>query len=381
MKILYHHRIASKDGQFVHLEELTNALKQLGHEIVMVGPKIVEQKEFGSDGGLVPKLKAYLPMAVYECLEFCYSFFAFFKLALAVVKYRPDVLYERYNLFLPAGIWIKKVFNLPMLLEVNAPLYDERNKYNGIYLKRFAKWTENYTWQNADLVLPVTRVLARIIQDQSGICEQKVVVIPNGVDLEKFKDIPKPKAAKKTLGLEGKFVLGFTGFVREWNKLDRVLELLSDEDLDDDIHFLIVGDGPARQSLENKAEELGIKNKVTFTGIVSRDRVAHYIVAFDVALLPDVVNYASPLKLFEYLALGKLVLAPPKQNIKEILTHGSNAVLINFKSIDIKNVILKFKNDPVLHEKIRMSAKATIAEMQLTWVDNARTVLKLFKSI
>ena len=80
MRILYHHRIASKDGQYVHVEELTSALKKLGHEIIIVGPRVVEQKEFGSDGGFVTNLKKYLPGVLYEILEFCYSFFAFIKL-------------------------------------------------------------------------------------------------------------------------------------------------------------------------------------------------------------------------------------------------------------------------------------------------------------
>jgi len=381
LKILYHHRIASKDGQFVHLEELTTALKQKGHEIILVGPKIVEQDEFGSEGGMVPKLKAFLPMAVYECLEFSYSFYALLKLVLAVLKHRPDVLYERYNLFLPSGIWLKKIFKLPMLLEVNAPLYDERQKYNGIRLKGFAKWIEDYTWTNADILLPVTRVLGDIIQERTGISSKKIAVIPNGIDPVKFRDVPGTVEAKKALGLEGKFVLGFTGFVREWNRLDRVLKLVADEDLGDDIHFLVVGDGPERENLETMAEKLGIKERVTFTGIVLRDRVAAHVAAFDLALLPDVVDYASPLKLFEYLALGKLVLAPSKENLKEILTNGSNGILINFKGKEIKKAILRVKNNPGLHETMGISARATIDENQLTWTGNAGKVVRLFQSI
>ena len=50
MKILYHHRIASKDGQYVHVEELTRALSELGHELVMVGPRATSQADFGSAG-------------------------------------------------------------------------------------------------------------------------------------------------------------------------------------------------------------------------------------------------------------------------------------------------------------------------------------------
>jgi len=124
VKILYHHRIASKDGQYVHVEELTRALAARGHEIIFVGPKVVEQEDFGSDGGVVAALKKRLPKALYELLELGYSLLAYARLARAVRRHRPDCLYERYNLYLPAGVWIKRRFGLPMLLEVNAPLYE-----------------------------------------------------------------------------------------------------------------------------------------------------------------------------------------------------------------------------------------------------------------
>ena len=131
MKILYHHRIASKDGQYVHVEEIIRALTMLDHDIHIVAPNVAENSEFGSDGGWVDSLKAKLPQFFYELLEFGYAFYAFFKLAIAIIKFKPDVIYERYNLFFPAGVWASKVFNIPLLLEVNAPLYQERKKYDG----------------------------------------------------------------------------------------------------------------------------------------------------------------------------------------------------------------------------------------------------------
>lgn len=144
MKILYHHRIASKDGQFVHVEELTNAFIEQGHQLHFVAPKINEQSDFGHDGGIVTKLKQRLPKAIYELLEFCYCFWIFIKLTVAITRFKPDFIYERYNLYQIAGVWAAKLFNLPLILEVNAPLVYERGKYSGLALQRFAKWTELY---------------------------------------------------------------------------------------------------------------------------------------------------------------------------------------------------------------------------------------------
>ena len=149
MKILYHHRIRSKDGQYVHIEELTRALARLGHEIVMVGPSAVAHERFGADAGIVAQLKRYLPRFAYELMEFAYAVRDYRRLAGAIRAHRPDVLYERYNLYSPSGVWAHERFGLPMLLEVNAPLYAERKRYDGISLDRLARWTERCTWCGA----------------------------------------------------------------------------------------------------------------------------------------------------------------------------------------------------------------------------------------
>ena len=137
MKILYHHRIRSKDGQHVHIDELTSALKRRGHQIVMVGPRAVTEEDFGADGGMVDWLKRHLPKIVYEILECGYNIVAARRLYRAVRQHRPDVIYERYNLFNFAGVWVKSRTGLPFLLEVNAPLADERARFGGVsVLKR-----------------------------------------------------------------------------------------------------------------------------------------------------------------------------------------------------------------------------------------------------
>lgn len=380
MKILYHHRIASKDGQYVHVDELTKALKKIGHEIIMVSPAVAETKEFGSDGGLVKTLKQYMPKAAYELLEFGYSFYAYYKLAKAIKEHKPDVIYERYNLFLPAGIWIKKRFKLPFLLEVNAPLYDERKKYDGIALNSLSRWTEKYAWNNADYVLPVTEVLAQRVRAE-GVSVEKIQVIPNGIDLDKFGEIPDLEKAKKALGLENKLVLGFTGFVRDWHGLDKVVELVA-KSSEIERHLLLVGDGPARGSIEKKAIELGVTDRLTITGIVGREEIASYVSAFDIALQPDVVDYASPLKLFEYLALGRPVIAPDKANIREILTHEFDGYLFNVNDSDaFFNAIEALCNNSELRAKLADNAQKAIEKQGLTWINNAKRVEALFVNL
>jgi len=380
MKILYHHRIASKDGQYVHVEEMIKAFNKLGHEIVIVAPALTGQQEFGSDGGLVATLKRVMPGAIYELMEFSYSFVAYAKLAKAIRKHKPDVIYERYNLFLLAGIWAKKTFKLPMLLEVNAPLYEERSKYNGISLKTFAHWAEAYAWRNASGVLPVTQVLANKVIAENVLPEH-ITVVPNGIDLDKFGDVPDLEMAKQKLGFSDRLVLGFTGFVRDWHGLDKVVDIVAHTN-DRKRQLLIVGDGPARASIEQRAKELGVEDQVTITGIVGRDKVAEYVSAFDVALQPDVVDYASPLKMFEYLALGRAIVAPDKANIREILVHEQNALLFDVsKPAAFFTELERLCNDGALRQKISDNAKLAIAQQALTWDHNAQKVSAKFREL
>ena len=378
MKILYHHRIVSKDGQFVHLEELTNALIAQGHEIRFVGPKIVESDNFGSDGGIVPFLKKYIPQVLYELLELSYSIYDFIKLIITIVQFKPDVIYERYNLFFISGIWAKKITKLPFILEVNSPLYEERAKFNKIGLKKLAHWTERYVWKNADYTLPVTQVLADIIYQETS--KKNQIVIHNGINTKKFNQPLNTEKLKAELGLKNKFVLGFTGFVRDWHKIEQVLDVISEYN-NKNLVLLLVGDGPARETLIAYAKKINIEDSFIVTGIISRDQINHYVDLFDVALQPAVTPYASPLKMFEYLALGKLIVAPDKDNIKEILQNDYNAIFFDKnKQKSFKNALVKaieLKNKEVFYQ----NARKTIKQKKFTWDDNAKRVTQLFNKL
>lgn len=381
MKILYHHRIASKDGQYVHIEEIVNALKELGHEIIIVEPSSITDKQFGKSSGTVARLRCFLPGMVHECLEFLYSIYDFLKLCRVIIQARPDFIYERYNLFFPSGIWAKQLFKLPLILEVNAPLYQERDSNDGISLKNFAVWTEGYVWRSADLVLPVTQALAEIIKTRN-VDENKIVVIPNGINRDgRFNKKTQSDTIKDKYQLHDKLVLGFTGFVRTWHRLDKVLDVIG-RHKDDNWHFLLVGDGPVRAELEKQAKTLGIENRVTFSGLVNRQEMPDYVAAFDIALQPDVVPYASPLKLFEYMGFGKAILAPDRNNIKEILTDEEDCLLFSVdKEDDFIEKLETLAGSKDLQNKLGMGAINTVNDKGLYWQENANKIVQLYSRL
>lgn len=380
LRILFHHRIRSKDGQFVHLEELTRALRREGHEVLIVGPRAIESEEFGANAGVIDLLKRLLPGALYEIAEFAYSIPAYIRLVGAIRRFRPDVIYERYQLFFPVGVLASRRFGLPLLVEVNAPLLEERSRYHRIALRRLAAWSERFVWNGADVNLPVTDVLADRLREV-GVEESRIEIIPNGIDERRFESRDLPDVAKRRHGLEDRTVLGFVGFIRDWHGLDRVVRYIAERP-ELPLHLLMVGDGPEREPLESLARRLGVHDKVTVTGIVGRDEVANWLSAFDVALQPDATEYASPLKLFEYLYVGLAVLAPRTRNLLEVLSDGANAVLFDRDLAgDFEAKLDLLVNDRALRQRIGTQARATIVERDLTWNGNARKVASIARRL
>ena len=376
MKILYHHRTASKDGQAVHIEEMIAALREQGHEVCVVAPQAPQGEGMGGEVGWVQKLRAALPKACYELLELAYSAVAYRRLAAAAREFKPDALYERYNLFLLSGVMLKRQLRIPLLLEVNAPLAEERARFGGLGLPWLARWAEDFVWRGADVVLPVTRVLADQVRAR-GVPDSRLVVVPNGINQAHFAAAPSPQAARARLGAgwDNALVLGFTGFVRDWHGVDRVLHWMASPAADPRARLLMVGDGPARPDLERLATELGLGERVRFTGVVDRDEVPALVAAFDIALQPAVVAYASPLKLFEYLALGKAIIAPRQPNLAEVLVDGANALLFDpAQPGAFEAGLTRLGADAALRERLAAGAAASIVEQGLTWQANARRV-------
>lgn len=369
MRILYHHRILSADGQLVHVREMIEALRRRGHAVVVAGPSV-------DSGGAEPpgafrSFRALCPKALYELLEIGYNLVAVGRLVRAIRRERPDVVYERYNLFLFAGIWACRWHDIPLLLEVNAPLAEERGRHGGgLALRRLAAWAEARAWGAADSVVTVTGVLAEQIA-AAGVARERIVVTPNGVDPDRFRALPSREDAKAALGLEGRRTVGFSGFVRPWHGLEAVVDWLATA-APGDVVLLLVGDGPARGPLTERARRLGVGDRLIVTGALDPEAVPRHLAAFDVALQPAAVAYASPLKLVEYMAAGCAILAPDQANIREVLQSGENAIL--FRAEDFTACLAALVADAVLRRRLGAAARQTITARRLTWDENARTV-------
>jgi glycosyltransferase involved in cell wall biosynthesis len=382
MKILYHHRTLSKDGQNVHIEELIAAFRRAGHEVHVVGPGAYKGAAFGSDGGLASRIRQILPASVGELIELAYSGLAFWRLMKAYRAFKPDVLYERYNLFLLSGAWLRRLTGLPYFLEVNAPLAEERRLNSGLSLRRLAHWCERTVWRAADVVLPVTKVLAGYVT-AAGASARRIEVLPNGIDRTHFAPALSGARIRQVHGLEGKTVIGFTGFLREWHGLPAIVDVMRELTAQGyDLHFLVVGDGQGRPALERAAKAAGIENRITITGVVDRHEIPDYVASFDIAVQPKATEYASPLKLFEYMALGRAIIAPDQPNLREVLTNGSNALLFAPDDpVSLANALSALIVEPDLRTKLGAAAARTVEDLDLTWDGNARKIAAAIEGI
>jgi glycosyltransferase involved in cell wall biosynthesis len=381
MKILYHHRTLGDGAEGIHVREMVRAFRSLGHEVKVIGPAGETPPEKSKNFRLLDRLRRLIPSALYELLEMGYAPYIYFKVAREVGRYKPDFIYDRYITFNSGVVRAARRLGVPLCLEVNAPLAYERTgeQDERLVFRRMAARLETWIPTHADHTVVVSTPLKQYLESV-GVPKDKCIVMPNGVDPERFRPKEKDDELQRSVGIPASaFVIGFTGILRPWHGLDLLLEAfdhLVRKGLD--VALLIVGDGPYRPTIERIASERGLSNKVFITGRVPHARVPDYVALFDAAVSPRATFYASPMKVIEYMALGKPVVVPGTQNFLDIVDDGANGV--TFKDGDAANMAqalasLYGKREHCVELGRRARQKV---ETRLNWEWNAREVCKLF---
>jgi glycosyltransferase involved in cell wall biosynthesis len=374
VRLLYHHRTRSRDGQRVHIDGLLGALRRAGHEIEVVEPRPRRETapgaSAGGDGG-PPRASALRELA-----ELLYNVPERWQLGRAIARFRPDAIYSRHALFASAASAAARAHRLPLLIEVNAPLALERSRHGGLRLGSFARRHEAAVLNRADRVIVVTRAMGELLAEQ-GVAREKLEVHWNGLEPSALADVPDGKAVRAARGFGDRVVLGFVGFVRDWNRLERVFPFLARRS---DALLVVVGEGPDRGRLERLAAAAGVADRVAFLGTLPRSRVLETVAAFDVALLPEVTEYASPLKLLDYFAAGRAALLPDRPNLREVVEDGVNGLL--FDPADDASFVaglVRLVEDAALRARLGAAGRATIDRLGLTWDANAARVTAAFR--
>lgn len=359
MNVLYHHRTKSRDGQAVHIRELIAALRARGHRVEEWALSRGGTGAMGSEGGSAGRLLARAPRWAYELGEHAYGPLVAGRLAGAGRACGAEVLYERHALGNTAGVRAARRLSIPLLLEVNSPLARERGEHETLVFRRWAERSEARVLRRADRVLCVTRALADIVV-AAGVPRPRVAVVRNGVDLARYP-APRPNA-------HADVVIGFTGFFRPWHRIEDLVDALASGRLPSAARLLLVGDGPSRASIERRAAERGVAGRVRITGAVEHGQVPALVSSMDVCVQPAATAWASPLKLPEYMAAGRAVVAPDQENLREVLTHGRDALLFDPRGPDaLLEAVARLCADGALRERLGREARATVEREQLTW--------------
>ena len=383
MRILYHHRTQAEDGQAVHIRALIQAFETAGHQVRELG--LVQhgrESRPTRSGSARWEWVTRLPRFARELAEYGYNGLARRRIVGAAAHFEPDFVYERYAFANVSGVLAARKLRVPLVLEVNSPMVVELQRTRGLSFPGLARRLESFAFREADRVCVVSGVLRDMLLEL-GVDPARLIVTPNGVDLERYgsRDVV---AARADLGLPERAdgpILGFVGYYRAWHRLDMALEALARPDLRT-ARLVLIGEGPAEEELCRRAAELGVRERLHLAGPRPHTRIPALLAAFDVALLPAINAYASPLKLHEYMAARLAVVAPDQPNLREVVDSGENGVLVPPGDAQaLGDALARLASDAALRERLGARARATIVERDLTWVGNARRVVDAVRAL
>lgn len=252
---------------------------------------------------------------------------------------RPSFIYQRYSLNNYAAVLLTKDLAVPLVTEYNgSEVWIGKHWGKPAVLGELSSQIEMLNLTASDLVVVVSNVLREELVAR-GILEQKILVNPNGVDTEFFKPTIDSAGLRETLGLSGKIVIGFIGTFGPWHGVEVLIKafsmlMLHDSDDRNSLHLLMVGDGVRLAESRRLAQELGVEGNCTFTGLVSQIEGPRYLACCDILAAPHVPNadgtefFGSPTKLFEYMAMGRAIVASRLGQIGDVLEHGHTGWLV-----------------------------------------------------
>lgn len=386
MKILYHHRTQAGGAEGVHIRGIKNAFKELGHEVLDISLIKKEEnvnrntkKNFKEK--IFKQLSNLLPEYIFKILEVGYNFFAYFKLRKILKNTKFDLIYERYAYFCFIITFMAKRFSIPLIVEINITSYE--SDIRKIRFKYLARLVENYVFNNASLLIVVSSYLKENIRKRYKISDNKILVTPNAVNPNEFRldtNIRNDIKKKYSKNLQNKIVVGFVGVFVSWHGLDYLIDvfnsIIKEKGIFNKISLLLVGDGPIKHEIEKAITKYGIAHHVIITGEVPHNEVKYYIDLFDIAVMPDSNHFGSPMKIFEYMVMGKPVVAPSYEPIKEVIIDGYNGLLFQPKNFEKFAEKLKLLIKDV-NKRMRLGDNAKISVLEnYTWKKNVEVILK-----
>ncbi len=295
-----------------------------------------------------------------------------------------DLICERYSLFGIAGRESSQWHKIPFVLEVNAPLVLEQREHRRLILEPLAREIERYLFATSDRVVAVSDTLTEYIR--SIVPSAAAITIPNGVDIQAFAAASSGEEWRQRWGISdyNTRLIGFVGSLKPWHGLDLLMDAFSHVNASGTPSKLVlIGDGPLREPIEKDAAARGLSGRLVLAGALSHSDVPSATAALDilVAPYPEMKQfYFSPLKVYEYMAAGKPIVASGIGQISEILDHERTGLLVPPGNVrELSAAIERLLGDEALASRLGMNAQG-VALREHGWSHRVTRWIELFDS-
>lgn len=260
-----------------------------------------------------------------------------------------------------------KRFSIPLFSDYpDLEVYENSNIISNLIYRTITTNILENVFKNSMHIFPISKPLKDRLIKLYNIPEERITVIPNGVNTDIFNPMIEGSKIRSKFGLSDSFIIGYSGSLREWIRIDVLFKAFMQIKKDyKNVKLLIVGGRDVdRTKWEKLSKELEIEDDVTFTGVVPYKEVPEYIAAFDIAisifsksLFSDVV---SPLKVMEYMGMGKAVVADALSGTREFIKNNENGILFVLEDKkSLENAIRTILDDEYLKRKLEINARET----------------------
>jgi glycosyltransferase involved in cell wall biosynthesis len=304
------------------------------------------------------------------------------------IKREPvDLIYQRYGRFTWAGVEASLQTGVPLFLEYNGSEVWIGKHWDRSGMIPLLERFERLNLKAAQRIFVVSEVERRNLL-KAGIGDEKIIVNPNGVDTEMFKPGAGGSTVRRELGIGAtETVAGFIGTFGPWHGVLTLAEAITLLPINSGVRFVLIGAGRFRDEVERIIKNGGRAEQVIFAGHVDHKLVPSLLDACDILLSPHVPLadgsefFGSPTKLFEYMAMGKGIVASRLGQIGEVLVDEETALLVEpGNASQLADAILRLSESRDLREHLGSAARRAAIERH-TWKQNAQRVIDQFESL
>ncbi len=352
----------SVGGVASHAIGLTRALADLGHRVqVLTRPPGLPVDHPAVSVSVTPFDRNIFTVRPFVDLE---NHLRFTVRAWRRLKHDPpDVLFHYHRRFDVSGALLSVLLDRPLLLEHEGSEELPASLWNPTRLGFLLRATERLDHRQAGSIFALTEVIKEDLIRNRAVEPDRIVVMPTGVDTKRFRPMARSVALRRRLGIEDdEVVAGFTGSFGPWHGtrvIARAAHLLPPGLR---LRFLFVGEGDYRSETESSFADGPYP--ATFVGRVQLHEVPRFLSACDILLCPTEPLddgsefYGSPTKLFEYIAVGRAVVASRLGQIAEVIDDGVNGVLIEpGDEEELAGALARLVREPGLRRRLGARAR------------------------